>query len=188
MQEALHSDYRTTIDEFRAFIADRPDDEKWELIDGEIVLNPTANNRHQIIVRNILFDLEVTRRRTTMSWQAIPGIGTRHPQDQSNEPIPDAMIIPRSSDIFNWTFDVQVVFEILSPFSLRRDMVHKRNFYTRIDSLSHYIVLAQHKQEATVFARAENFAQRVLTDGAIEIETLAISLPLADLYRDVTLG
>ena len=48
MREAVQSDYRTTIEAFRAFIDDRPDDEKWELIDGEIVLNPTATNRHQV--------------------------------------------------------------------------------------------------------------------------------------------
>ena len=90
-------------------------------------------------------------------WEVMPGIGTRHPEDQHNEPIPDVMIVPATSDIFNWTFETLVVFEVLSTFSLRRDMVHKRNFYTRIESLTHYIVLAQDRREATVFARADGF-------------------------------
>jgi Uma2 family endonuclease len=190
MREALQSDYRTTITEFRAFIEDRPDDEKWELIDGEIVLDPTANNRHQIIVRNVLFELEALRRQSGVSWQAIPGISTRHPQDENNEPIPDVMIVPPSGDIFNWTFDVQVVFEILSPFSRRRDMVHKRAFYTRIDSLMQYVVLAQDRREATVFARSAGFAPLVLNaaNEKLEIEPLGVSIPLADIYRDVPLG
>ena len=141
MNKVLQSDFRTTIEAFRAFIEDRPDDEKWELIDGEIVLNPTANNRHQLLVTNLLFDLEGQRRASGASWRAMPGISTRHPQDQHNEPIPDVMIVPPTSEIFNWTYDVLVVFETLSPFSLRRDMVHKKKFYTKIDSLSHYIVL-----------------------------------------------
>src|SRR5688572_5453472 len=187
MQEALRSDYRTTIEEFHAFIADRPDDEKWELIDGEIVLNPTANNRHQLIANNLHYELEGTRRRVEARWRVHGGISTRHPQDQHNEPIPDVMIVPPSSDIFNWTFDVLVVFEILSPFSMRRDMVHKRSFYTRIASLSHYIVLAQDRREANIFARSEEFAPRRVTEGAIEIEPLGVSLELADIYRDVIL-
>lgn len=188
MGKALQSDYRTTIEAFRAFIEDRPDDEKWELIDGEIVLNPTATNRHQIIVSNLLYELQAIRRGSGTSWQAMPGISTRHPDDQHNEPIPDVMIVPPSSDIFNWTFEVLVVFEVLSTFSLRRDMVHKRNFYTRIDSLTHYIVLAQDRRDATIFARGEEFTARRIDKGSIDLAPLGISLSLSDIYRDVTIG
>jgi Uma2 family endonuclease len=99
------------------------------------------------------------------------------------------MIVPPASDVFNWTFDVLAVFEILSPFSLRRDMVHKRDFYTRIESLTHYVVLAQDRREATVFAHANGFSPLSLTapDARIAIAPLNISLPLADIYRDVRL-
>lgn len=187
MQEALHSDYRTTIEAFHAFVDDRPQWEKWELIDGEIVLNPTANNRHQLIVNNLQFEIETTRRRIGASWRVHAGIGTRHPDDDHNEPIPDVMIVPPASDIFNWTFDVLVAFEVLSPFSVRRDMVHKRKFYTRIESLTHYVVLAQDRREATVFSRVAEFSPQRVTGGAIEIAALGVSLPLAEIYRDVPL-
>ena len=87
-------------------------------------------------------------------------------------------------------FNVLVAFEVLSPFSLRRDMVHKRDFYTRIESLSHYVVLAQDRLEATVFARAEALAPTTFAEAndRIEIAPLGISLSLAEIYRDVPLG
>jgi hypothetical protein len=68
-------------------------------------------------------------------------------------------------------------------------MVHKREFYTRIESLTHYVVLAQDRREATVFARSEAFEPRVLTaaDAAIDLAPLGVSIPLADTYRDVPL-
>jgi Uma2 family endonuclease len=182
------SGFRASIEAFHAFVDDRPEWEKWELIDGEIVLNPTPNNRHQLVLANLLYELQLIRRRAPTSWQVIPGISTRHPEDRHNEPIPDAMIVPALSEITNWTFEILAAFEVLSPFSLRRDMVHKRNFYTKIESLSHYIVLAQDRQEATVFARAEGFSQQRLTSGIITIEALGISLPLDEIYRDVPLG
>jgi Uma2 family endonuclease len=186
MSEALQ-DYRITIEAFRAFIDDRPDWEKWELIDGEIVLNPTATNRHQIIVGNLLFELQTIRRRSEALWYPIPGISTRHPDDPHNEPIPDLMIVPSSSDVFNWTFEAFAVFEVLSPYSLRRDMVHKRRFYQRIAKLAHYVVLAQDRVEATVFARSNDFVAQKLADirARIEIAELGVVLPLVDLYRDV---
>jgi hypothetical protein len=67
-------------------------------------------------------------------------------------------------------------------------MVHKRNFYTKIDSLSHYIVLAQDRREASVFTRADSFSLNSLTAGAIELDSLGISLSLDEIYRDVPLG
>ena len=42
-----------TVEEFYAFTDSRPDDEKWELIDGEPVLNATPSFLHQRIVGNI---------------------------------------------------------------------------------------------------------------------------------------
>ena len=186
MSEALQ-DYRITIEAFRAFIDDRPDWEKWELIDGEIVLNPTPNNRHQIVVRNLLFELEAIRRRSGPVWDCFPGVGTRHPDDDHNEPEPDVIVVPKSSEIFNWTFDALAVFEVLSPYSLRRDMVHKRRFYQRIASLTHYVVLAQDRVEATVVARSNDFVAQKLGDvtARIEIAELGVILPLADFYCDV---
>ncbi len=189
MLEPRQRDYKTTIEAFHAFVEDRPESEKWELIDGEIVLNPTANNRHQLIANNIQFELETTRRRTAALWRVHAGIGTRRSDDQQNEPVPDVMIVPTLTGVSNSTFEALVVFEVLSPFSLRRDMVHKRNFYTRIESLTHYVVVAQDRREATVFARSAGFEPDVLTeaDAKIEIAQLGVSLALADIYRDVPL-
>ena len=190
MREALQSDYRITIEAFHAFIDDRPDDEKWELIDGEIVLNPTPTDYHQVIVGRLIYELHKARDRVEGTWQILPGIGTRHEDDPHNEPVPDVMIIPPLSEVSNVTFDPLVVFEVLSPYSLRRDMVRKRAFYTRIESLTHYIVLAQDRREASVFARSNAFEPQILKakSAKIEIEPLGVSIPLADIYRDVPLG
>jgi Uma2 family endonuclease len=189
MREAVQTDYRTTIEAYHAFVDDRPEDEKWELIDGEIVLNPTATNWHQVIVGTLIYELHKAREHIRANWQILPGIGTRIPDDPHNEPVPDVMVIPSLSEVSNWTFDALVTFEVLSPFSLRRDMVRKRAFYARIDKLTHYIVLAQDRQEATVFARSNGFEPQILNAASakIEIEPLGVSIPLADIYHDVPL-
>ena len=66
-------------------------------------------------------------------------------------------------------------------------MVHKRRFYQRIARLTHYVVLAQDRLEATVFARSNDFVAQTLGDvtARLEIADLGVVLPLADLYRDV---
>src|SRR5205807_6876204 len=49
-----------TVDEFYLFTDARPDGEKWELIDGELILNAAPSDFHQLILKNQL--MEVARR------------------------------------------------------------------------------------------------------------------------------
>ena len=46
-----------TVEEFYAFTDTRPDNEKWELIDGEPVLNAAPSRLHQRIVKNLIVAL-----------------------------------------------------------------------------------------------------------------------------------
>ena len=188
MERAFEPDYRVTVDQYHAFTDGRPDDERWELIDGEMVLNAMPTNWHQMIVNNVQFELEKQRRKTGAAWHVIPGIGVQQPHDDTYEPTPDVMILPRlSSEPVRWTHDILVAFEVLSPWSLRRDMVTKRAFYTRLAPLTHYVVLAQDAMRAHVFARADDFEERELTDpeAVIDFPALGASLRLRDVYRDV---
>ena len=64
-----------TVDEFYQFTDARPDDEKWELIDGEPVLNATPSFLHQTIAGNIhgrLLMLAIERPRATISDYSPP--------------------------------------------------------------------------------------------------------------------
>src|SRR5204863_5592942 len=42
-----------TVEDFAAFADKRPDEEKWELIDGEPILNAWSSRLHQQIVLNV---------------------------------------------------------------------------------------------------------------------------------------
>ena len=189
MSEAFRTDYRMTVEAFHAFLADRPDWEKWELIDGEAIVQASPKLRHQQIVGNTLFEIERARRETAAKWIVIGGIGTRVLDDAYNELIPDVVIMPAGGDdLSNWTLDVLVAFEVLSPGSVRRDMVRKRAVYQRMQALTHYMVVAQDRREVTVFARDAGFEPRKLTDDdVLEIPQLGIVLPLAEIYRDIRL-
>lgn len=43
-----------TVEEFYTFTDARPDEEKWELIDGEPILNAAPSYHHQRILGNLL--------------------------------------------------------------------------------------------------------------------------------------
>jgi Uma2 family endonuclease len=180
-----------TVEEFYAFTDGRPEEEKWELIGGELVLNAAPSPRHQWIVKNVVFALTTWERELRAPWAVLPGLGVR--VSDTDRPEPDVLVIslgyrsldPQERD----TSDVIVAFEILSPSTKARDLRWKRNAYTSLPSLTHYIVIAQDAVEVVVFAREDDFAERRIrsVDQAIELRSLGMSLPVAEIYRDTGL-
>ena len=180
-----------TVEEYFAFTDTRPDNEKWELIDGEPILNASPSGLHQKILWNLVVLLGTIERQRTQSWEAIPGIGVRI--SDTSLPEPDVFVLPKgtvkNSPYSRETRDVLVAFEILSPSTADRDLRWKRTAYTSLPSLTHYIVVAQDAFDVVVFARDTGFAEhrfRSVND-SIELPALGISLPLSEIYRDTGL-
>jgi Uma2 family endonuclease len=175
-----------SVEEFFAFTDARPDDEKWELIDGEPVLHASPNTRHQRIVINLSYCLEAIRREQRPSWIVIPGIGVRI--SDTSLPEPDILIRPDTgNELSRECDDAIVAIEVLSESTADRDLRWKRKAYARVASLMWYVVIAQDAVEVLVYARASNFAEQRLESlaGTVDLPALGISLPLAEIYRDI---
>jgi Uma2 family endonuclease len=179
------------VEEFYAFTDMRPDEEKWELIDGAPILNAAPSPRHQLIVRNLVFALTAWEHELRAPWMVLPGLGVR--VSDIDRPEPDVLVIPSDHPSFDQRRDrndVIVVFEILSPSTEGRDLRWKRAAYTRLASLTHYIVIARNAVEVVVFARKNDFAERWIRsiDASIDLPSLGVSLPVAEIYRDTGLA
>ncbi len=180
-----------TVEEYFAFTDTRPDNEKWELIDGEPILNGSPSNLHQQILDNLSFLLGAIKRRQPQSWELTPGIGLR--VSDTSLPEPDYFVRPVGSisrDPYGrQTADVIVAFEILSPSTAERDLRWKRAAYTRLPPLTHYVLIAQDAADVVVFARDLGFAERRIRSlgDLLELPSLDISLPLSESYRDTRL-
>lgn len=178
-----------TVEEFYAFTDARPDEEKWELIEGEPVLNASASPLHQWIVGNIFAALHNRARDLGAPWAPLPGLGVR--VTDVNRPQPDVLVVPRTGGSLDRLgrdrSDVIVAFEVLSPSTEDRDLRWKRIAYSSLPSLTDYVVIAQDTIEVVVFARAANFAERRLRllGESLDLPSLGVSLPLAEIYQDM---
>jgi Uma2 family endonuclease len=173
-------------EEFYAFIATRPDDEKWELIDGEPILNPTPSYLHQKIVRNLLVLLDEAARRSRGGWEVLPGLGVR--LSDTSVPVPDVLIRPDKFIDGRDCDDMIVAFEVLSPTSVKRDLRWKRTAYASLPSLRPYVVAAQDGVDVLSFEREDGaaaFSERRLTrlDAALNLPAIGVRVDLADIYR-----
>jgi Uma2 family endonuclease len=178
---------RMTFGEFVAFLDTRPDEEKWELVDGRPVLSPSPVYVHQIVVGNLIVELQTRLRARNARLVAIPGIGVK--VDEFNAPVPDVMIRPLDSMEGSFCDDMLVACEVLSPGTARRDLRWKRQVYAALPSLAHYVVVSPKALDVRVLSRAEGFVERRLTrpQDRIELDAVGATIPLAALYRDTGL-
>jgi Uma2 family endonuclease len=181
-----------TVEEFYAFTDTRPDEEKWELIDGEPILNASPSPPHQYIVANLILSLGTRAREIAAPWAVIPGIGAR--VSDISRPEPDVMIVPRLGQGLDPkqrdSTKAMVLFEIMSPSTSSRDLKWKRAAYTSMPALTHYVVIAQDAIDVVVFDRAAAFKERRLTalTDLLEFPALHAVLPLSEIYRDTGLS
>jgi Uma2 family endonuclease len=173
-------------EEFFAFTATRPDEEKWELIDGEPVLNASASRLHQKIIGNIFLCLGELAKQTW--WEVLPGIGVR--LSEINVPIPDLLIRPNDDLRGVECSDMVVAFEVLSPSTANKDLCWKRKAYATLPTLSQYVVVAQDAVEIVSYDRVNNFAERRFetADAELDLPIIGARLSLRDIYRGTGLA
>lgn len=88
MQDRVKQPGDFTFDDFLAFIEDRPDELRWELIDGVIEMNASPANLHQIVTSNLITLLMTIAWRQRTSWLPLPGLGIHEPALSRWAPIP----------------------------------------------------------------------------------------------------
>ena len=180
-----------TVEEFLTFADTLTENGKWELIEGELVMNASPSRLHQRILTNLIFALESRQREQPGVWEASAGFGVR--VSDTSLPEPDVLArpktVPGDDPSARQCDDIIVAFEILSPSTADHDLRWKRKAYSALPSLMHYVVIAQDAVEAFVFSRASGFAEQWLTseDASIDLPALGISLKLRELYHDTGL-
>ena len=181
-----------TVEEYFAFTDTRPDDEKWELIDGEPVLNASPSGLHQRIVWKLLILLG------TAGAAAPRVLGRAFPVSACgfrilSFPEPDVFVLPqercRRDPYSRETRRRDRRLRNSLAIDRRARLALEAHAYTGLASLTHYVVIAQDAVDVVVFARDAGFAERHIrsTRESLELPSLGISLPLADIYRDTGL-
>lgn len=178
------SDALMVCGEFFEFLATRPDEESWQLIDGAPVLSPSANFPHQVVVANRIRCLGIQQIEKRPPWVIIPGIGVR--VSDISVPIPDVMILPRRDDRAHYCDDMIVAFEVLSPSTRRLDLDWKRTAYAGLASAHHYVIVAPDAVDVLQYARAERWQARALTEpqDVVTLPDLGVQISLAEIYHD----
>jgi Uma2 family endonuclease len=181
---------RMTIDEFLAFTDTRPDDERWELIDGVPVLNPSPTDFHQLIVANVLAALVTLRRARKARWIALPGIGTKAADFTDRLPQPDVLIKAEPATGSRVSGEALVIFEVLSRSNTRKDQSWRLSTYQNVQGAEHYVVVHQNQLAVVRYDRASGWQPFLYRDlsQALELPALSVEIPLREIYDCTPFG
>ena len=104
-------------------------------------------------------------------------------------PTPDVLVRPNDDLVGIECKDIIVAFEVLSPSTENIDLRWKRRACSSLETLEHYVVIAQDALEIVCFYRARKFRERKLKGAAskLDLPALALSLPFSGIYRDTGL-
>ena len=173
---------RMKVDEFLAWSERQPDD-RYELVDGEIVAMTRDTVRHNRTKFAAAQTLEAGVRMAGLSCLVlIDGVGVaindktlRIPDvlvQCGAEPDPDALIV--ESPV--------VVVDVVSPLSEGDDTVAKIIDYFSVPSIRHYLIIASEKHVVVQHQRNEGeIATRIAHDGEIVVNPPGLTIAVAAL-------
>ena len=187
MRPHLAPELQLTIDEFLAFTESRPQEERWELIEGVAVMNASPVEFHQVIAGNILAFLIAFKIEHACSWLPLMGVGTRVPVSPKSLPQPDVYVKEGPATDQPVTDDALVLFEVLSPSNTRSDQAWRRRVYASVPNCQHYVAVSQKAVHVTRYDRSTGWqAQEYKTlSEALALPALGKKalIPLEEIYR-----
>jgi Uma2 family endonuclease len=177
---------------FHAFRSTRPDEEKWELIDGVPMRMPPPTLAHQRIASNLAALLNVRLRLVKPEWQADCAIGLLVPGDEKYNPEPDVSVIDaeiHEDQVFAERF--YLVAEVLSDSDKPEVIAAKLAYYRSHAPNRAVLLVRQDRLGVIVHARldASRWSERELAaaDDVIELPDVGRIGTVGQLYRDTPL-
>jgi Uma2 family endonuclease len=189
-----------TVERFRSFTETRPDEERWELLDGVAVMMTPPTLIHQRIASNLdrlLNDALARHDRTRMAIQR-PGLDLL-PLVENYQPEPDVAVIgshPRRGERYVRRFFLAA--EVVSETDMRRNsasdlsrLENKRAIYRQHEHCVAVLLIDANELVVELDRRVadEWLASRFThADDVIELAAFGFRCRVADLYDGTGLG
>jgi Uma2 family endonuclease len=188
---AQRSPPRLSVALFRGFLEGRPDEERWELIDGTPVMMSPPTLDHQSIAGNLQTLLNSALKRVAPALRAYqrPGVNLG-PSIESYDPEPDVAVIDVNRDPGRRYADR---FYLAAEIVSRSDQAHvegKRAVYMQHADCKCIVTIQQDRYEARIDLRTDaGWTEHVLTapDEALVLAEFGLSCKLSDLYEGTSL-
>ena len=165
-------------------------EERYELVDGCVVMMTRPRLAHAMIVGNLIVALR--RRLDSRKWTVIAEFGL----DAGPRTLrfPDIVVDTAGGDLDGrWANGPVLLAEVLSGSSRKTDLQDKPAEFLRLPTLQAYLVFAQREAKAWAWLReARSFPSQPREiaglDATIRLAALETDLPLVEVYAGIEFG
>lgn len=177
------------VDEFMAFLETRPDNERWDLIEGVAVMMAPPSYAHQRIASNLCSVLNNAFTIRSLDLFAYQRAGVRNPGLRNFQPEPDVVVVAGIAGYDLYSESFQLAGEVLSPTNTRTEIGLKLRRYCEAPDNLYAIVIEPREFLVEIYARRENWEATALkkADDRIEMPEFGLRCRVADLYRGTPL-
>src|SRR5204862_6740557 len=107
----------------------RPNEERWELIEGVARKAPPPTYVHQVIALNLNYLLLRAFERKGLDLLAVNNAGVRMRSMPDYLPLPDVVVVPGIAEYKSYAERFLLVAEVLSPSNTKSLIARKLRFY-----------------------------------------------------------
>ena len=176
---------RMTVGEYLAWAEAKPEAERTELVDGEIVLMAPERNRHNLVKTNVAVALRLAVREVGAPCVVL-GDGATVVVDERTAFEPDAVVqCGTRPDPDAVTIDAPlIVVEVISPSSRGVDTSRKLDGYMSLPSMRHYLVIDPVRRTVLHHGRGEGgpIETRRLSEGCLHLDPPGLAIDVAEIF------
>jgi Uma2 family endonuclease len=177
------------VDEFMAFLETRPNEERWELVEGVAVMQAPPSNAHQRIAYNLCELLNSVFARNRPDLFAYPRAGVRSPGVRNFQPEPDVVVAPGVAGYDLYSERFQLVAEVPSPTNTRSEIELKLRRYREAPDNLYAVVIDSREFLVGIYAKSRTWEPHSLKKPGdpIEMPEFGLSCRVGDIYRGTPL-
>jgi Uma2 family endonuclease len=186
----VRKDGKFSVEEFFALMESRPEEERWQLIDGVAMMMPPPTLVHQRIASNLARKLNDAFDAARLELFAFQEVGLIVPEAELFRPEADVAVLDAMADYESYANKFYLVAEILSDSNTDKDIAVKRQRYLQHPDNLHFLLIEQKRVRAEMLSRSTNWQPTVLegADAEVAIPEWRFRVRLAELYRGTPLG
>lgn len=145
--ETVIANTKVSVTEFRKMLFDDDDNYYYEIIDGETIRKSAPTPMHQRICRRLIIILDnyINQRKSGEIFQSPIDVFL----DEYNKPQPDLVFVSTEKKAIITNDGIMgipdLIVEIISPTSVIRDRIEKKNLYERMSVQEFWIVDPQYE-------------------------------------------
>ncbi len=179
-----------TEEQYEVFLRTRPEEERWQLIDGVAVMMPPPTLRHQLIGANLLRLLSDTLERSRPELAVLYESGLRIEGVPAFLPVPDLLVVDRPVGEGSYANRFYLTGEILSESNTEEYISLKVERYAQHPDNLYSLIIGQKDFCVEFWSRASGWKGIVLRagDDILDLPDFGFRCHVRDLYRGTPLA